>query len=72
MAYRGRPSEEFYDAGLGEILVTEKSPPKLSLRGQQRLLVRNIKKLRENNPSFSFPNVMKDSGASPQMFPSER
>ena len=71
MAYPGRPSEEFYDAGFGEILVTEKSPPKLSVR-QQRLLVRNIKKLREKNPSFSLLDLMKDSGVSPQMFPNER
>ena len=72
MAYPGRPSEELYDAGFSEILVTEKSPKKLSVR-QQRVLVRNIKKLRENNPSFSFLDLIKDSGVSPQMMlPNER
>ena len=68
MAYPGRPLEEFYDAGFGEILVTEKKPPKT----KQRLLVRNIKKLLEKNPSFSLLDLMKDSGVSPQMFPNER
>ena len=38
-------------------------PPKLSVR-QQRLLVPNIKKLRENNPIFSLLDLMKDSGVS--------
>ena len=67
MASRGRPSEEFYEAGFSEISVNEKSPdapPKLSVR-QQRLLVRNIKKLRDNNPSFFLLDLMKDSGVSP-------
>ena len=49
----------------------KKAPPKLSVR-QQRLLVRNIKKLREKNPSFSLLDLMKDSGVSPWMFPNER
>ena len=67
MASPGRPSEEFYDTGFGKILVTEKArtTPKLNVR-QQRLLVRNVKKLRENNPSFSLLDLMKDSGVSPR------
>ena len=40
-------------------------PPKLSVR-QQRLLVQNVKKLRENNPTFSLLHLMKDSGVSPR------
>ena len=40
-------------------------PPILSVR-QQRLLVRNIKKLRENNPSFSLLDLMEESGVSPR------
>ena len=66
MAYPGHPSEELYDAGFREILVNEKSPQKLSVR-QQRVLVRNIKKLRESNPSFSFLDLIKDSSVSLQM-----
>ena len=39
-------------------------PRKLSDR-KQRLLVRNLKKLRENNPGFSLFDLMKDCGVSP-------
>ena len=40
-------------------------PRKLTVR-QHCLLVRNVKKLRENNPSFSLLDLMKDSGVSPR------
>ena len=72
MEYPGRPSEEFYDAGFSEILMTQKSSDTLKTKCSTATSPgSNIKKLRGNNLIFSLLDLMKDSGVSPE-FQNER